>query len=134
MGALTYSLLFNILHTILDIVGPTLVVIDGLDECFSSDPRRSHTQEDMLKFVTDICALKLPTLHLFVTLRPEPSILRSLEQVHPTTLQLSERDEHREDMANYVDVYLVKLQEPWNTEMREKARTELNNMQKSQGM
>lgn len=129
----TTEQLFAMLEYMLKIVGSTFIIIDALDECYSSDPRSLHTQKDMLEFLTYIQKLNLPTLHLLVTSRPESSILHSLKTFHPTELRLSETKEHRDDIATYVQAHLP-TSEPWDDTMREKATVALNDMQKSQGM
>lgn len=129
----TYEQLFALLHHMLAIVGPTFIVIDALDECYSSDPRSSDTQGHMLKFLRDLHALRLPALRLLVTSRPEPSILQTLRQFHQAELLLSEAKEHRADIAAYVEAHLPK-NEPWNDDMRERATKALTDLRKSHGM
>lgn len=134
-GSWTHTRLFTMLRQLLANVGPTIVVIDALDECFSNDPRSSGTQEDMLDFLRDLHNLNLPTFHLLVTSRPEPIIVTHLDTIQPMKLYLKELPNHREDMEKYIN---DKLSGPvfrhWAEPMREKVKAALSDMKKSQGM
>lgn len=135
---LTSEQLLDILREMVGIrgrLGLTYIAIDGLDECHSKDPRSSGTQEHMLELLTKLhdLSLRLPTLRLLVASRPERSIVRSLEQLSPTVLKLSETREHRDDIATYVKANLP-TDEPWNDDMRDRATKALTDLRKSQGM
>lgn len=131
----THTQLFTMLRHMLAIVGPTIIVVDALDECFSSDPRSAHAQEDMLKFLRDIHELDLPTLRLLVTSRPEPRILAHLRHIHPTLLSLTDLANHRQDMAKYVsDALEGSSFDHWAESTRKEAKAALSDMEKSQGM
>lgn len=129
----THEQLFAILQRMLAIVGHTIIIIDALDECYSSGARDMNEQALLLTFLSKLSNLKLPTLHLLVTSRPESSLHRSHKQFKLTEVGLSETKEHEDDIAAYVEASLPR-NELWDNNRRGMATKALTDSKKSQGM
>lgn len=128
---------FEMLHHLLGLSGPTVVVIDALDECQSRDPRTVGEQDAMLAFLARLYRLRFPNLRLLLTSRPETKILRRLEGFDTTrsNLDLQLDPGHQADLAAYIDERLSQQTfERWGEVAREKARKALGDPHKSQGM
>lgn len=137
---LTPEQLFSTLREMLEIVqhlGPTYIVIDALDECYSKNPASSGSQGRMLDFLKKLSDLasQIRTLRLLVTSRPERRITLHLDTIQPAILPLRDLPNHQKDMEIYVDRKLSgSMFEQWTEEAREKAKAALSDMEKSQGM
>ncbi len=81
--------------------GPTYVILDALDECPSTSGIPS-ARKQVLDVVKDLVGLRLPSLHICVTSRPEVDIEAALASL--TFRQVSLHDERGQnaDIANYI--------------------------------
>lgn len=137
LGHPTNEQLFETLHHLLLIAGPTVIIIDALDECQSRDLRTVGEQEAMLAFLVKIYKLQVSSLHILLTSRPEKKIVRYLASLDPTrpSFNLQDDPRHQADLEAYITDRLSQSSfESWGEATREKARRALADTQKSQGM
>ena len=80
---------------------PTYIIVDAVDECPSISGMPS-AREEVLWVIEGLVDLKLPSVHLCVTSRPEMDIRRAFEPL--TTLKISLHDEsgQKEDILQYI--------------------------------
>jgi hypothetical protein len=81
--------------------GPTYIIMDALDECptMSSVP---SPREDVLGFVDELVGLRIPSLHMCVTSRPEHDIHAVLEPLTRRPVSLHDESGQQEDIADYI--------------------------------
>ncbi|KAH9069540.1 hypothetical protein EDB83DRAFT_2551120 [Lactarius deliciosus] len=81
--------------------GPVYLVIDALDECPDTSDVPSP-REQVLDLVTDLVGLRLPSLHICVTSRPEADICEALESLASQTVSLQDEGGQKKDIGSYV--------------------------------
>ncbi|KAH9069464.1 hypothetical protein EDB83DRAFT_436884, partial [Lactarius deliciosus] len=81
--------------------GPVYLVIDALDECPDTSDVPSP-REQVLDLVTDLVDLRLPSLRICVTSRPEADIREALESLASQTVSLQDEVGQKNDIASYV--------------------------------
>ena len=80
---------------------PTYIILDAIDEC----PLRSGVEsprEEVLIFIDELVSLRLPTVHICVTSRPEVDILAVLGPLAPHPVSLHDQSGQKQDIADYV--------------------------------
>ncbi|KAH9173158.1 hypothetical protein EDB89DRAFT_2242373 [Lactarius sanguifluus] len=98
------SALMNCLKEMLTLPdqGPIYLILDALDECPNTSGVPSF-REQVLDFVKDLVDLRLPSLHICVTSRPEVDIQDTLESVASHSVSLHDERGQKEDIAEYVE-------------------------------
>ncbi|KAH9069576.1 hypothetical protein EDB83DRAFT_2582766, partial [Lactarius deliciosus] len=81
--------------------GPVYLIIDALDECPDTSDVPSP-REQVLDLVTDLVGLRLPSLRICVTSRPEADICEALESLASQTVSLQDEGGQKNDIASYV--------------------------------
>ncbi|KAH9069594.1 hypothetical protein EDB83DRAFT_2582831, partial [Lactarius deliciosus] len=81
--------------------GPVYLILDALDECPDTSDVPSP-REQVLNLVTDLVSLRLPSLHICVTSRPEADIYQALESLASQTVSLQDEGGQKNDIASYV--------------------------------
>ncbi|KZV59812.1 hypothetical protein PENSPDRAFT_760316 [Peniophora sp. CONT] len=95
--------LLPLLSQLLSLSGPTVIVIDALDEC----PERAR--EGLLKLIKHLHSLRsndAVDLRVLVTSRPENDIQSCLSFIATHTLNVNVAREHTEDIMNYISTQL----------------------------
>lgn len=136
-GHPTDEQLGEMLYHVLKMAGPTIIVIDALDECQPRGSGGLGEQEAMLRLIDDMYQLELANLHMLVTSRPEDRILWHLAKYSCTRSNLSLQDHpsHHGDLRMYIDTRLSGPEfQRWDEGTVEKAKRALANTNKSQGM
>jgi len=84
--------------------GPTYIILDALDECPDTSGIPSP-REEVLEFVNELVDLRLPTLHICVTSRPEIDIQSALQSLIPLTVTVSLHEERgqQRDIIDYIN-------------------------------
>jgi len=105
---------------ILDMQGPTYIMMDALDEC----PKTSTIpppREEVLELVGELVGLQLPNLHICVTSRPEPDIQAILKPLTPHPVSLHDESGQQEDIVNYVAsiIHSDRRTQRWRTEEKD---------------
>jgi hypothetical protein len=85
---------------------PTYIILDALDECPLTSTALSSPREEVLDFVDELVALRLPNLHIGVTSRPEHDIRVVLERLTEHAVSLHDESGQQEDIANYVTSFV----------------------------
>jgi hypothetical protein len=81
--------------------GPVYVVLDALDECPNTSGV-SSPRGQILKLVKELVDLRLPSLHLCATSRPEGDIQDILASLASQSITLHDEIGQRKDIAGYV--------------------------------
>ncbi len=81
--------------------GPVYLIFDALDECPNTSGVPSH-REQVLDLVADLVELRLPTLHICVTSRPEVDIQDTLGSLASHSVSLHDESGQRRDIVEYV--------------------------------
>ena len=81
--------------------GPVYLILDALDECPKTFGLPS-VRKQVLELVKDLVDLRLPSLHICVTSRPEVDIRDALERIASHSVSLHEESGQKEDIAEYV--------------------------------
>ena len=84
---------------------PTYIILDALDECPNTSGIPSP-REEVLELVNELVDLRLPTLHICVTSRPEIDIQSALQSLIPRTVSLHEESGQQQDVIDYIN-YIV---------------------------
>ena len=82
--------------------GPIYLVLDALDECPSTSGVPSF-REQVLDLISDLVDLRLPSLHICVTSRPEVDIQDYLESIASHSVSLHDESGQQKDIATYVE-------------------------------
>ncbi len=82
--------------------GPVYLILDALDECPNTSGVPS-IREQVLDLVKDLVDLRLPSLHICVTSRPEVDIQDTLESVASHSVSLHDENGQKKDIAEYVE-------------------------------
>jgi hypothetical protein len=85
---------------------PIYIILDALDECPVTSSVPPSPREEVLEFVDDLVALRLPDLHVCVTSRPEHDIRVFLERLTQHPVSLHDESGQQEDIANYVTSFV----------------------------
>ena len=90
---------------ILDVQRPTYIIMDALDECpnISTIP---SPREEVLEFVDELVGLRLSTLHICVTSRPESDIQAFLGPLTRRPVSLHDEIGQQNDIASYVSSFV----------------------------
>ncbi|KAH9012159.1 hypothetical protein EDB84DRAFT_1536982, partial [Lactarius hengduanensis] len=81
--------------------GPVYLILDPLDECPDTSDVPS-AREQVLDLVKDIVGLRLSSLHVCVTSRPEVDICDAFESLTSQTVSLRDERGHKTDITSYV--------------------------------
>ncbi|KAH9167680.1 hypothetical protein EDB89DRAFT_1890367 [Lactarius sanguifluus] len=81
--------------------GPVYLILDALDECPDTSDVPSP-REQVLDLVKDLVGLRLPSLRICVTSRPEADICEALESLTSQTVSLQDERGQKKDIADYV--------------------------------
>ncbi|KAH9173160.1 hypothetical protein EDB89DRAFT_2095303, partial [Lactarius sanguifluus] len=82
--------------------GPVYIILDALDECPNTSGFPSFRKQ-VLDLVKDLVDLRLPSLHICVTSRPEVDIKDALERVTSHLVSLHDEDGQKKDIVKYVE-------------------------------
>ncbi|KAH9051135.1 hypothetical protein EDB83DRAFT_2293977, partial [Lactarius deliciosus] len=82
--------------------GPAYLILDALDECPNTSGVPS-SRKQVLDLVKDLVDLRLPSLHICVTSRPEVDIKDALEIVASHSVSLHDEGGQQEDIVKYVE-------------------------------
>ncbi|KAH9173157.1 hypothetical protein EDB89DRAFT_1905449 [Lactarius sanguifluus] len=82
--------------------GPIYLILDALDECPNTSGVPSF-REQVLDLVKDLVDLRLPSLHICVTSRPEVDIRDTLGSAASHSISLHDERGQKEDIAEYVE-------------------------------
>ena len=87
----------------LQVQGPTYLVVDALDEC-PNNSGLPTARKEVLDLVNDLVGLRLPNLHICVTVtsRPEIDIQTTLEPLTTLCVSLHNQTGQKEDIVDYV--------------------------------
>jgi hypothetical protein len=82
--------------------GPVYLILDALDECPNTSGVPSFREEvlDLVKVLVD---LRLPSLHICVTSRPEVDIQDALKSVTSHSVSLHDESGQQKDIDKYVE-------------------------------
>ncbi len=80
---------------------PVYLIVDALDECPDTSDFPS-AREQVLDLVKDLVSLRLPSLRICVTSRPEVDISDALESLVSHTVSLQDEPGQKKDIADYV--------------------------------
>jgi hypothetical protein len=81
--------------------GPVYLILDALDECPDTSDLPS-AREQVLDLVKDLVGLRLPSLHICVTSRPEIDISDTLGSLASETVSLQDELGQKEDISDYI--------------------------------
>jgi hypothetical protein len=81
--------------------GPVYLILDALDECPNTSGVPS-VRKQVLDLVKDLVNLRLPSLHICVTSRPEVDIQDTLESIASHSVSLHGESGQQKDIAEYV--------------------------------
>jgi hypothetical protein len=102
--------------------GPVYLIMDALDECPDTSDVRSP-RELVLGLVKDLVGLRLPTLHICVTSRPEVDIHEALGSLAYQTISLQDERGQKKDIADYIRTVVYagsgKFMRRWSQEDKE---------------
>jgi hypothetical protein len=101
---------------------PIYLIIDAIDECPDASGIPSPRQR-VLQFVKGLVDLRLPSLHICVTSRPEIDIRNVFESLTPYRVSLHEQTGQKKDIEAYVRSVVYSDSEPiirrWRKEDKE---------------
>jgi hypothetical protein len=89
---------------------PIYIILDALDECPITSAVPPSPREEVLEFVDELVALRLPNLHICVTSRPEHDIRVVLERLTKRPVSLHDESGQQEDITNYVTSFVLSNQ------------------------
>ncbi|KAI9437138.1 hypothetical protein H4582DRAFT_2129543 [Lactarius indigo] len=81
--------------------GPVYLIMDALDECPDTSDVPSP-REQLLDVLKDLVGLRVPSLHICATSRPEVDITNVLESLASQTVFLQDESGQKKDIADYV--------------------------------
>ncbi|KAN0136461.1 hypothetical protein V8E53_005829 [Lactarius tabidus] len=81
--------------------GPVYLILDALDECPDTSDLPS-AREQVLEIVKDLVGLRLPSLHICVTSRPEVDISDALGSLASQTVSLQDELGQKQDISDYI--------------------------------
>ena len=89
---------------------PIYIILDALDECPVTSAVPPSPREEVLEFVDELVALRLPNLYICVTSRPEADIRVVLERLTEHPVSLHDESGQQEDITNYVTSFICSNQ------------------------
>lgn len=97
--------LMKCLKKMLSLEGQSAVyaIMDGLDEC-PDTPGMPSPREEILKVIEELVGLRLPSLRLCITSRPEVDIRNALGPLTSHPVSLHEECGQRKDIIDYIKV------------------------------
>jgi hypothetical protein len=132
----TIDALTNCLKEMLKFVAqqPVYIIVDALDECPDGMSEKPAPRERVLSLVEDIALLRLPSLHLCITSRPEVDIKEVLEPLAYCTVSLHDESGQQKDISDYVrkGVHSDRKMRKWREGEKQLVVEELSN--KADGM
>jgi hypothetical protein len=95
-----------LIHCLIDILtlpdqGPVYIILDALDECPNTSGLPS-SREQVLDLVEELVDLRLPSLHICATSRPEYDIRDTLENLALYSVSLHDENGHKKDIDGYI--------------------------------
>src|ERR1700733_9105259 len=92
------------LKTMLAALGeiPIYLIVDAVDECLNTSGIPTP-REKVLRLIKELVDLKLSSLHLCITSRPEIDIRTALEPLAQHLVSLHDESGQKADIANYVN-------------------------------
>jgi hypothetical protein len=81
--------------------GAIYIVMDALDEC-PNNPGMPSPREEVLKVIEQLVGLRLSSLRLCITSRPEADIRNTLEPLTSHPVSLHDECGQRKDIINYI--------------------------------
>ena len=84
---------------------PTYIIMDALDECPIASTIPSP-REEVLDFIDGLVGLRLPSVHICVTSRPEHDIQVVFKDLALRAVSLHDESGQREDIVNYVTSFV----------------------------
>ena len=81
--------------------GPVYLIMDALDECPITAGFPS-ARKQVLDLVKDLVGLRIPTLRICVTSRPEVDIQDALDSLVSHAISLHDEHGQEKDIANYI--------------------------------
>ena len=95
------DILFKCLRDILSrpAQGTTYIIIDGIDECLSSNPQGPR---DSVRLIQALVSLDRKDLRIFATNLHEDDIHNALQPLASQTVSLHENEEHLKDIVDYI--------------------------------
>jgi hypothetical protein len=99
---------------------PIYLIVDALDECVDTAGMPSP-RENVLQLVRELVDLKLSSLYLCLTSRPEIDIRKALEPLASHHISLHDESGQKADITHYVRsvVYSDRRMRRWRTEERD---------------
>jgi hypothetical protein len=99
---------------------PIYLIVDAVDECLNTSGMPSP-REKVLWLVKEFVELKLSSLHLCITSRPEIDIRTALEPLAHHRISLHDECGQKADIANYISsvVYSDSRMRRWRAEERD---------------
>jgi hypothetical protein len=99
---------------------PIYLIVDALDECVDTSGMPSP-RENVLQLVRELVDLKLSSLYLCLTSRPEIDIRKALEPLATHHISLHDESGQKADIIHYVRsvVYSDRRMRRWRTEERD---------------
>ena len=96
---------------------PVYLLVDALDEC-PNNSGMPTSREEVLDLLEDIINLRLPSLHICVTSRPEIDIRTILEPLTSLRVSVHNQRGQQQDIVNYVNsvVHSDKKMRRWREE------------------
>jgi hypothetical protein len=85
--------------------GPAYLIIDALDEC-SNSGSPTTPRELVLVIMQELIDLKLPTVHICITSRPEIDIRHVLEPLAIYNVRLGEQARQNQDIADFISSFV----------------------------
>jgi hypothetical protein len=85
---------------------PIYIILDALDECPLTSSAPPSPREEVLEFVDELVALRLPNVHICVTSRPGHDIRVVLERLTEHPVSLHDESGQQEDITNYVTSFV----------------------------
>jgi hypothetical protein len=82
--------------------GPVYLIFDALDECPNTSGVPSF-REQVLDLVKDLVDMRLPSLRICVTSRPEVDIKDALESLASHSVSLQDESGQQQDISKYVE-------------------------------
>ncbi|KAH9039461.1 hypothetical protein EDB83DRAFT_2295745, partial [Lactarius deliciosus] len=97
------SALFQCLKEMLTLPnqGSVYLIMDALDECSDTSDVPSP-REQVLELVKDLADLRIPSLHICITSRPEVDISDVLESIASQAVSLQDESGQKKDITDYV--------------------------------
>jgi hypothetical protein len=89
----------------LPLQGPTYIILDALDECPNNSGIPSPRKE-VLQLINELVDLRLPTLHICATSRPEIDIQAILQHLTPHPVSLHDESGQKQDIVDYVTSFV----------------------------